>query len=641
MYRQKELCAFIDECPDEAHFVLLSEPEIKKATYPWSDTHPSKEEVKEHLEADPTNRVGLIPSSIGCGVLDFDGNDPQKLAMLSFSLKPRASVPSNSGGLHTHMWVRLSDADLAQYSENKSFSYGDWRCSNGYVVLWPGCEDYMPDVLRGSATDSRNLQELLKKKTVPQKKKTNKDSKKYIPNGLDAAAEVQWMLETLGVRCEFNRLRNKFFLNGEPAEEHYMSHLRMVSNHRFKRKYVVSGELIIKPINLGRDAWKDCLRAIMHRTNCDPLGDWMRAQTHPDIQTVEDAEAYAKLWFHEVFDVRGGRTELSEYLSKLIILGPVARRRYPGIIIKHYPVIAGPSNCGKTALVENMLPPEYSDYAQPRLNLKKSADELIYDVAGMGVVELNEMGNTKRAEASHIKGWLSEGHYKGRLKYAEHSTSLPFTHFIIGTANLDDAPLPSDPVAAQRFFVQEVLKKPHDPTTENGIVEDYMDKNRVKMYAAANMILDSWEVSDDPMRNRKVIQHKLRTVPHHLRSSHEARAEEYSFDPNTEIEMVVWEWLIGVEGIGGYTAPVAPKRTPEGVQCWGLSDISIAVPEFGKIKSTTTKAKVLKKIGFIKLRLTSGIWRNLNVYIMSDPLIERLRLARSQNMRQNRGELES
>ena len=568
-----------------------------------------------------------MPASLGYGVVDYDGSDHDEYSKIRQELNPVINLSTPGGVLNSHMYIQLNKRQLKRWQQNKALEFGDWRCGNGYTVIYPGHEEELPKLLTTTnAYHNFEIIELqLQKKTKKKKKAKAMDKPKkmniYLPKGMDEAEEIMWMLEQHGLKPEFNRYRNKFFLNREPVEEYWLSHLRISFNNIFKRKCMINDEPVIKPVKIGRDAWKDCFRAIMYRTQCDPLGDWMRAQTHPDIQTLEQAEEYAAKWFHELFNVVGGETELSRYLSKLIIVGPIARRRYPGIIIKHYPVIAGPSNCGKTALVENLLPPEFADYIQPRLNLKKPADDLIYDVAGMGVVELNEMGNTRKAEANHIKGWLSEGTYKGRLKYAEHSTQLPFTHFIIGTANLDDAPLPSDPVAAERFFVQEVGTWPHDPNTKIGLVEDYMEKNRTKLIATGNVIMDSWETGETEAANRKFVQHKLRTIPPELRVGHEKRAQEYSYNPYKEVEMKVWEWLIN--------DPKAPKKTPEGYDCWASSDISDQVPEFKAIRSSAEKAKILTDLKFLKVKLSKGAWRNHNVYLKTPELSDRIKEAQS------------
>lgn len=633
MYDTTELRSFVSGAPESAHFILLSEPDIKVARYPWNETKPAKNAVLDHLEADDSNRIGIIPSSVGWGIVDYDGESPEDLQQAVSNLKPIAELPTPGGEWNRHLVLHLDRDELQRHHKNRKLDFGDWRCGAGYIVLHPGSESELNRALGTTLGAPRvggfkHPYEYLfprqKDKVKKKAKKTHQGgaSKRVtIPRGLnmDEADEVHWMLKHIGYEGQFIHLKNKFLLGGQNADAVLTSHLRFVCNHQFSREVITrDGGVEKHPVNMSAARWEEAMKAIMYRTQCDPLGDWIRQQKHRDIQTVQDAYKYARSWFHELFKVVGGRTELSEYLSLLIIVGIVARRRYPGIIIKHYPVIAGPSNTGKTALVENLLPPKFHDYAQPRLNLRKPADDLVYDVAGMSVVELNEMGNTRKADSAHIKGWLSEGYFKGRLRYGRSATSIPFTHFIFGTANLDDAPLPADPVAAERFFVQEIERRPHDPNSKIGIVEEYMAKNRVKMFAAGNMIVDSWEVDGSESESRTKVQHKLRTVPPHLRVGHSERAQEYSFNPYPEAEMKVWEWVIGDHSTYGVSDfhPFRQKETPEGEPCWGLSDISQLVPEFGKVRSAGDKSKILIKLGFEKLVITSGKWRNHNVYVI-------------------------
>lgn len=650
MYNIERLQRFIERTPEGAHFVLLSEPDVKRANYQWRDTKPTKREAIDHIKAMSTNRVGLIVSSLGWGVVDYDGTSESELSETVKKVAPVACLPTPGGVWHRHLVLHLSSEELHRHHKSRKLSIGDWRCGNGYVVLHPGCET---DIIKALDTTKgvprvggykHQFEALFPKQLKKEQKKQQRQQKQddsapqkrmCIPKilDLDEAGEVQWMLRQLGYECQFIHLKNKFLLNDQNAEGILTSHLRSVCNHRFSREVTVKGGgTEAHPVNFSAARWEESLKAVMFRTKCDPLADWLRAQSHPDIQSLADAEAYATSWFHEIFEVKGGRTEFSEYLSMLIIVGVVARRRHPGIIIKHYPVVAGPSNTGKTALVESLLPDAFKDYAQPRLNLKKPADDLVYDVAGMSVVELNEMGSTRKADSAHIKGWLSEGHFKGRLRYARSATSIPFTHFIIGTANLDDAPLPSDPVAAQRFFIQEIVERPQDPANR---VEDYLERNRVKMFAAANMIVNSWEVGSTPKANRIQVEKRIRTIPPHLRVGHEKRTQEYSFDPHVEAEMKVWEWITGETptSYGTYNdMPRGSKMTPDGQPCWGLGDISDAVPEFGKIRSSGDKSKVLQKVGFERVRITSGRWRNFNIYVIPDEMMSRIREARREGV---------
>lgn len=641
MYNTTELRSFVNGAPEASHFILLSEPNIKVARYPWNATKPPKDEVLAHIEACSTNRIGLIPSSMGWGIVDYDGESSSELQQTAKALSPVAKLPTPGGEWNRHLVLHLDKEELHQYHKNRKLDFGDWRCGAGYVVLYPGCESELNKALELTLGVPRvggfkhPFEGIFQKQGKRAKKKKKRAPEEGGRNritvplslGMDEADEVHWMLKQIDHEGQFIYLKNKFLLGGKDADSVLVSHLRFICNHQFSREVITrDGGVETHPINMSASKWDEAMKAIMYRTQCDPLGDWIRAQTHPDISTIQDAYSYARSWFHELFRVVGSRTELSEYLSFLIIVGIVARRRYPGIIIKHYPVIAGPSNTGKTALVENLLPEEFHDYAQPRLNLKKPADDLVYDVAGMSVVELNEMGSTRKADSAHIKGWLSEGYFKGRLRYGRSATSIPFTHFIVGTANLDDAPLPADPVAAERFFVQEIERRPHDPNSKIGIVEEYMARNRTKMFAAGNMIVDSWEVEGSVTASRTKVQHKLRTVPNHLRVGHSERAQEYSYNPYPEAEMKVWEWLVGEHTTYGVADhhPFRQKETPEGDPCWGLSDIGQLVPEFGKVRSSGDKSKILIKLGFSKVRLTKGKWRDHNVYVISKELADRI-----------------
>lgn len=641
----KQLIAFVEKVPSAAHFVLLKPPDLKKAGYKWNQTKPSKTEVLNHLRSNSDHRLGIVPSSLGWAAVDYDGGSPSELANFAKKLKPVAKLPTSGGKHHCHMLLHLTKTELTRHAPNRVLKndsgekIGDWRCKKGYVLLHKGCESELMSALeitggkpRDSASEGHDFEFLFPRQRAKAAKASKTNAKKkggnevVIPNSLGRVDSVLWMLKQLGYHCKYSYHSRILFFNDSPITNELSAKLRFDCLDRFVQMTPAKKQgdpPVESPYKVGIGEWNSTIDAIKEITKFDPVLDWFRSCSHPDINSLSEAKEYAKKWFHEVFAVKGGKpTELSQFLSEHIITGLVARRRHPGVIIKTYPVIIGPSNTGKTALVGSLLPNDLRDYAQPRLNIDKKADDLVYDILGMSPVELSEMGNITGADGAHLKSWLSEGKWTGRLRFERNIVTVQFTHFMIGTANLETDPLPKDKTAAERFLVQEVVAKPHDPNVKEGLVEDYLEKNRVKMFAAANLIIDSWEAEG----GIDEVSKRLRTLPIRLRGLHEQQAKAYRFKPYSEsIAERVWDYLTANDKPAPHASeyklrPVAPHII-EGKGYWTLNDFRALIPELANIQDRVATIILRDDVGLTKEKqISKGRLRGKRPYTIGSKL---------------------
>ena len=117
----------------KAHFVLTENPESKKPLWAgWNRRRPSADEVYAHF-AFYRGRIGLIPGSLGCTVLDIDEGSPDALHEFPYSHE----LTSLSG--KAHLWYRTKPLPSRKYNGLRLPDYqirkADLITDSGFVVL--------------------------------------------------------------------------------------------------------------------------------------------------------------------------------------------------------------------------------------------------------------------------------------------------------------------------------------------------------------------------------------------------------------------------------------------------------------------------------------------------------------------------
>ena len=109
----------------------------------WQTLRPTPGEIWNHLTANPHNRVGVVPSSLGFTVMDVDVGLPARIALAA---QPAVVIPSQGEG-RAHLWYPDD-----QPRENRKWflnrlqgrglvASGEIRSGSGYVILWPGAAE--------------------------------------------------------------------------------------------------------------------------------------------------------------------------------------------------------------------------------------------------------------------------------------------------------------------------------------------------------------------------------------------------------------------------------------------------------------------------------------------------------------------
>lgn len=665
----KAMAKIVFDAPDSVHWVMTYEAlgkdgrlHAKKAASKWK-TRPSKEKVVQHLMKNPTNRVAVVPSSVGCGVCDIDAAGMAEVKDLRDKLNPIVETPSQSGR-GVHFWLHLTEDQLSSesYSANRDKTSvkwnGDWRCASGYILLCPEALEGFKTLLESTdggkplpveSKSKYDFKDLFAEGHAKAKEKPKRIVAKapkgsvLIPDRVMKSDEIDrllWILVNEGKPLKYVWAKGMRLIGESSVEKCDTDSLMYELNNRYYyKKTSKDGQVDEVPLEYRERQWNQLLSGACSRTKCDPVLDYFRDcyERHGHLyKCPSERREFLETWLFECAAPVLGDTDYTRYIIQLIFLGPVLRRRHQGLVIKHYPVLLGPSGCGKTALVENILPPELrADYFQSSLNLSGSRKELYEATAGVSVVEISEMGGIHGAKADMLKSWTSEGGRMARLPYDKHPTYRPYSHFMVGTANPSTADLlPSDNVAAERFLLMELalIGKVGD---KPNYVENYMGKVRDRLIAAAWEEINEWEKNPDGSLPDKIAIRrlnagsKIRTVPSGLVEQHRAICEDHQHHPyEAECESIT-EVLIN----GGFIDILAPSETDDsGRGIWNFEALTKLATDYAGLDTRRSNelSRILKEVGFERKMVKVG-GENLRRWLAKGKLRDMILGRRSAN----------
>ena len=241
------------------------------------------------------------------------------------------------------------------------------------------------------------------------------------------------------------------------------------TRERIAREFYVKTKEGPKPLTWGRDTFADTLDAMLRRHEVDPLIDWL--ENLPDW----DGEDRLRGLLNVLFDVP--HDHLSLWASRYLVCGVIQRTYEPGCKLDEIPVLIGPQDIGKSALLRAILPPEMPDLFGDSLEWDAPEKTKVEATLGKAIVEVSEMAGRRRAEIEQIKAFISRQDDGGvRLAYATNPEPLPRRFILVATTN-NESDLPNDPSGNRRFVPI--------PAAANikGRVEEFIDRHRAQLWA--------------------------------------------------------------------------------------------------------------------------------------------------------------
>ena len=502
----------------KAHYVLCRQDKTP-VQHGWNNIKPTRQQAIEHVESG--GKLGLVPGSINCLVIDVDIFDDETLTEVTAPFPDALVVESPKG---YHVWIRLQgDRNLLPNKRWEAFNgSGDIRGDNGYVVLWCGRdtiiewfesdpEQHHPgEVLthlglgiEGNRNNLLNarvfkaarqgdevaIQEAIEEAASQGLSKDEIDA--TTRSALKAATEkgvaierssygLLLMLNKLDIEIRYNTraMANQFRYKNLPwcnTTDRLLEHTKQLIANTF----VYATNQGFKPMRFSPDLWRMAYNSALFQCETDPFADWLR-----DLPSWDGVPRIDTL----LCDMFGAEDNaLNRWASGYLFKGALQRTLEPGCKLDTMPVLIGPQGIGKSSLLRQMLPLENPEWFSDALNLSADMKMRAEMLQGRVIVEVGEMIGATRGELESLKTFLSrtdDGNV--RFAYRQNPETMLRRCIIVGTTN-DEQCLPNDPTGLRRFL---------PVTLKHGCnVEVYMDNLRMMLWAEA---WDWWATTFKP-----------------------------------------------------------------------------------------------------------------------------------------------
>ena len=340
----------------------------------------------------------------------------------------------------------------------------------------------------------------------------------------DIKPGYQWRFNNRANQLEVRELYGG--LNWHPAADAFISHLAEEIEKKYWHKSPINTNA--RPLHFGADVLGQVLQALAYRLDVDPFKYWLEGLKPWD--EIARIDGLLQGFFGADDD------RLTRWASAHIFIGAVWRAFQPGCLIRETPILIGPEDIGKSALLRNLFPQEeqphwFSDsYAMHELN----AQQRIESTLGAVVVELSEMNGLRKAELERVKGDLTRTTDKTRFPYARSVSDLPRRFTFCGTSNSETV-LPNDPGGNSRFVPIHCprnvvpIEKAMDDMREQlwaealhkyhaGVMPNLPRDMKPDQQQAAEMFRDRDHIIEDELPNlmQKLIKPSLNTIMERL-----------------------------------------------------------------------------------------------------------------------------
>ena len=232
-----------------------------------------------------------------------------------------------------------------------------------------------------------------------------------------------------------------------------------------------------QPWRVSKERWARYTLAAAADNEADPvLDDFIESD---EVQRAAPATNW-RHWLNELWDFDCD-PELVAWAGAYLLLGVIQRAVEPGSLIRTVPLLVGPSECGKSALIRHLLPPAMQhDYFADCVDLSQDAVELLHLTRGNALVEMAEMVGLGKADVERLKSWWTAVKESARPKYGRRPDNNPHRYALVGTANPDSLVVPNDSALSKRLVVVRIRSK-----RARLPVEQYMAAHRNHLFKAA------------------------------------------------------------------------------------------------------------------------------------------------------------
>lgn len=263
------------------------------------------------------------------------------------------------------------------------------------------------------------------------------------------------------------------------------------------------------------------VNSLIEHNKVDPFREWL--DTIPEWDGKERLDTWiTDLWT----DWPEAEPVLLEWASRYPFVAAILRAVKPGAMLREFPIVIGPENCGKSTALKYLFPRKHQrEWYAETLDLAQNDRRNIETMQGRVLVELGEMSGITRKDLQPLKAFLTQTNDGlHRMSYARTAEPMDRRCVFFGTANPRPSVgvLPYDPEGNTRFVALETTS---DKATQK--VETFMNAKRDQLWAEA---LVQYERGSRP------------NLPREFRAMQKA-ANEPHLSRLQSVEDLVWQYV--------------------------------------------------------------------------------------------------
>ena len=254
------------------------------------------------------------------------------------------------------------------------------------------------------------------------------------PHPPKTARALAWALEGLGLEVRHNLRRHASEYRKDGSDwQQFTGRAIAYYTSEIEEAYTVKGYRdLVMPLKFGRDAFVECLDALLYNLEVDPFLDYLNDLPEPSGRRI-----LPSLLTH-CFNVADGQEELAAWVPRAILVGAVMRAYEPGTKFDEMPILVGPGGIGKTMFLQEMVPQHIPGLYGSGLDLSGDPKAKVEALQGKCIIECGEMVGAGKGDIGKIKDFISRvDDGSVRLSYRKDPELSPRRCVIVGTADRD------------------------------------------------------------------------------------------------------------------------------------------------------------------------------------------------------------
>ena len=478
------------DAPQYARLIKRKVPKEKG----WKETPLTLEAALAHLEAGEDHRIGVVPASVGCFVIDIDvtkgatngskAPDPEarqreanrrRREYVKIFGKPIVALDSLTTK-RAHLWYQIpKDADFAHLPtkakimpppklperfahDEDEFLFSGQQVAQQDFAAWREALDNAKD-------DPVDMAALLDLLAPPSPTPVEVGlPRPYLPIDIDG---FDALLERRGVRLRENVRSHKIEAHNGKQWLDFTPSRQALFQCRAAREFVGGSRKRPKKWQLSRPNWELFVSGTAAERQVDPVKEAILTYTQSEgSPSLEEWPLH--LWNFETDE------RLVRWFGRWAILAAVQRTFEPGCKVDEVPILIGRQGNRKSTFCETLAGDD-GLFTSIKFGNHKNMVEAIQ---GKLIVEIGEMGGLSKAALTDVKSFISNRFDNNiRLAYRRDTEPLPRRCIFIGTANGDA--VPNDPTGNRRFVALKITGN------RKVSVRDFISKWRESLFAKA------------------------------------------------------------------------------------------------------------------------------------------------------------